>query len=262
MPAEVRYYTDPACPWSWANEPQVRRLMWEFDDGLRFTWVMGGLAREYGLDSTTERIVEWLGVAAESGMPIDPRLWSESPIASTYPACQGVEAAIEQGPEAAYSYLRRLREGLVTERRKLDHTDALVAAAGEAGLDIERFRIDLSSNAITEAFAADLEEVRTDEIALPSATFVGEDGSRHTVPGPAPDGAYRAAALAAGAEPAIERRPEPIEVVERFGRAATKEIEVLTDRPRPVVEAELWSLARDWRLRPIPVLNGTLWEAA
>src|ERR671910_3195960 len=72
MPVEIRYYTDPACPWSWANEPEVRRLMWEFGDEVRFTWVMGGLAREYDPESTTELIVEWLGVAAESGMPIDP----------------------------------------------------------------------------------------------------------------------------------------------------------------------------------------------
>ena len=38
--------------------------------------------------------------------------------------------------------------------------EALVGEAGEAGLDVERFRIDLASHAIIEAFAADLEEVR------------------------------------------------------------------------------------------------------
>jgi hypothetical protein len=31
-------------------------------------------------------------------------------------------------------------------------------------------------------------------------------------------------------------------------------------RPRPVIEAELWGLAREWRLRPVRVLTGTLWE--
>src|ERR671922_417234 len=133
MPVEVRYYTDPASARSWATEPKLRRLMWEFDDELRFTWVMGGLAREYGPDYRdeeggigsgaarfTDLMADWLNVAAESGMPIDARLWSRNPIASTYPACQAVKAAAEQGPAAEYAYLRRLREGLMTERKKLD----------------------------------------------------------------------------------------------------------------------------------------------
>ena len=44
--------------------------------------------------------------------------------------------------------------------------------------------------------------------------------------------------------------------MERFGRVATREVEALTGRPRPIVEAELWSLAREWRLRPVAVLTG------
>jgi putative protein-disulfide isomerase len=291
MPAEVRYYTDPACPRSWANEPELRRLMSEFGAELRFTWVMGGLARRYGPeyrdadagigegpDPFADLIAHWLEVTAESGMPIDPRLWRESPIASTYPACQAVEAAAEQGPDRAYAYLRRLREGLLTERRRLDHPEALLAEAGRAGLDAERFRIDLSSNATTEAFAADLDEVRAipddareagavavtegrERLALPSAVFVGDAGERRGVWRRQPYDAYREAAIACGAQPVVARPAEPLEVVERFGRVATREVEVITGRPRPVVEAELWSLAREWRLRAVPVLNGTMWEA-
>ena len=157
-------------------------------------------------------------------MPIDPRLWTQNPIGSTYPACQAVKAAAEQGPEAAYRYLRRLREGLMTERKKLDHVEALVGEAGPAGLDVERFRIDLDSNAITEAFAADLDEVRNppaeareagkvraterhERVSFPSAVFVGEEDAGTGVWGWQPYEAYREAALAAGAEVAEERRP-------------------------------------------------------
>jgi putative protein-disulfide isomerase len=262
MPVEVRYYTDPACPRSWGREPELRRLMWEFGDGLRFRWVMGGLAREYRADEYPTLVAEWLELAADTGMPTDPRAWLHNPIASTYPACQAVNAAAEQGPDAGYAYLRRLREGLLVERRKLDHFEALLGEAGLAGLDTERFRIDLASNAIIEAFAADLEEVRSNRIALPSALFLGEDGLRHGVWGPGPYEAYREAALAAGADPVAAAPTDALEVVERFGRVATREVEALTGRPRPVVEAELWSLAREWRLRPAPALTGTLWERA
>ena len=262
MTVEVRYYTDPACPRSWGAEPKLRRLMWEFAGGLRFKWVMGGLAREYAAAEHPALVAEWLDLTEETGMPTDPRLWLRNPIASSHPACQAVKAATEQGSEAGYAYLRRVREGLMVERRKLDHAEALVGEAGPAGLDVERFRIDLDSNATIEAFAADLEEVRGGGIELPSASFVSADGSRHDVEGGDPYDAYREAALAAGAAPATERRPEPLEVVERFGRAATVEVEALTGKPRPVVEAELWSLAREWRLRPVAMLTGTLWERA
>jgi putative protein-disulfide isomerase len=289
MPVEVRYYTDPACSWSWASEPKLRRLMWEFGDQLSFVWVMGGLAREYGPDYRDEEggigagsdcfadlMAHWIDIHARSGMPIDARLWTQNPIRSTYPACQ---AAAEQGPAAAYRYLRRLREGLMTERRKLDHPDALISEAGAAGLDIGRFRIDLASNAITEAFATDLDEVRHppdearaagkvktterfERLSFPSAVFGGAEPDRPGVWGWQPYEAYREAAMTAGAAAVEERLPEPIEAVRRFGRCATRELEELTGKPRPVLEAELWSLARDWTLNAVPVLGGTIWELA
>jgi Thioredoxin len=212
-------------------------------------------------------------------MPIDPRPWRRSPITSTYPACLAVTAASEQGPDLAYAYLRRVREGLMAEGRKLDHVEALVGEAGPAGLDVARFRIDVVSNAITEAFAANLDEVRSppdeareagqvreteghERVSFPSAVFVGDEGERHGVWGWSGYEDYRAAALAAGAEFAQERAPDTIEAVERFGRAATEEVEVLTGKPRPVVRAELWQAARDWKLRAEPVLGGEIWEPA
>jgi predicted DsbA family dithiol-disulfide isomerase len=289
MPVRVDYYTDPSCIWSWGAEPAVRRLMWEFGSDLEFRWIMGGLARRYGPEYRDEEgtigrrhgcfadlMAHWLDVVAETGMPADPRLWTQNPLASSYPACQAVKAAAEQGATAAYAYLRRLREGIVLERRKLDHVDALVAEAGPAGLDVDRFRIDLVSNAIVEAFAADLEAARAipddardagavrrtegiERLSFPSAVFVGADGSRHAVWGSQPVEALREAALAAGAKRAVTRPAEPLEAVTRFGRLATREAEVLCERPAPVLQAELWQLARDWRVRAEPVLTGTVW---
>jgi putative protein-disulfide isomerase len=277
MPVDVRYYTDPACSWSWGSEPKLRRLMWEFGDELRFTWVMGGLARSYELEEHTEQTTEWLEVAAESGMPLDPRLWSQNPIDSTYPACQAVKAASEQGSEAGYRYLRRLREGLMTERKKLDHTEALAGEAGTAGLDGERFRIDLISNAITEAFAADLDAARNppveareqgklgetgghERVSFPSAVFRGDDDTERGVWGWSSYEAYRDAAAAAGAKPVEDLPADPVAPIQRFGRCTTRELEELTGKPAPVLRAEIWSLARDWRLKPVQVLGGTFWE--
>ena len=293
MPVQVRFYTDPVCPWSWAAEPALRRLMWEFEGELEFAWVMGGLARRYGREYRDEQggigngpdcfadlISHWLEVAADGLMPTDPRIWTESPLTSTYPACQAVKAATEQGWEAGYRYLRRLREGVMFERRKLDHADALMAAASPARIDRERFEIDLFSEAITEAFAADLDEVRDapqeardagavgktegrERVSFPSALFIGEDGARHGVWGQARSHpALRDAALAAGAKQVNEGSLGAEDAIRRFGRCATRELEVLAGKPLPVLEAELWALARDWKLRPVRALTGTLWEPA
>ncbi len=280
MTVQVRFYTDPACPWSWAAEPALRRLMWEFEGELEFVWVMGGLARRYADEHILGVISHWLEDGAEGRMPLDPRIWTKNPLDSTYPACQAVKAAEEQGWEAGYRYLRRLREGIMVERRKLDHADSLIAAAGEAGIDRARFEVDLRSHAITEAFGADLEETRNppdaardagavarigerERLSFPSALIVAADGSRRYVSGFASDPPVLLdAALAAGAKRTNGGPLEPLDAIATFGRCATKELEVLSGRPRPVVEAELWTLARDWKLKPVPVLTGTLWEPA
>ena len=112
MTVELRYYTDPACDWSWATEPKLRRLLWEFGDELAVSWVMGGLWRTVDHADRARHLATWLEVAAESGMPCDPRVWNSAPISSSYPACQAVSAACEQGWEIGYRYLRRLREGI------------------------------------------------------------------------------------------------------------------------------------------------------
>jgi protein-disulfide isomerase-like protein with CxxC motif len=279
VPAQVRYFTDPACSWSWAAEPLVRRLMWEFGESLSFTWVMGGLARDY---THTRGVYEWLvghwlEVAAETRMPIDPLLWKEGPIASTYPACMAVKAAQEQAADGGYGYLRRLREGLLCLRRKLDTTEALVETAREAGLNVERFRIDLASNAIVEAFGYDLEATRdvpddvpgTDahgsgkRLPFPSAVFASEDGSVvRGVYGSAGYVELREAAVAAGAEPARDDRPSVEDALARFGRMATLEVEEVCGLPEPRAFVELWRLADEWRVKPTRVLTGWLWEPA
>lgn len=292
MPLQVRYYTDPACSWSWGAEPLLRRLLWEFEGELELVLVMGGLARRYGKDYRDEEgaigsgsdcfadlMSHWLNVAGQTGMPCDPRIWTKNPIESTYPACMAVEAAGEQGWEAGLRYLRRLREGLMCERRKLDTPSALLAEAEPAGLDVARFEIALSSHAAVESFSADIEEVRRipeearaagklsqtegrERVSFPSLVFIGEDGAHRGVWGWQPLDSYREAALAAGANRVNSGPLAPLDAAARFGRITTREAEVLGETPGPPTCAELWRLAAEFKLRPIRALTGTIWEPA
>jgi putative protein-disulfide isomerase len=263
LPARLRYFTDPACSASWAVEPGLHRLQTEFGAGVQITYVMGGLARQYEGDQS--RVVrDWLDVAAESGMPVDPRAWNTAgAIASTFPACMAYKAAQEQGAEKAERYLRALREGIMCRRRKLDTAEALVGEARDTGLDAERFRIDLESNAIVEAFGADLEATRERGIgALPVLVLSGDDGAEQSFG--AGDGydAWRSAVLACGAEPTDGGAPSVEEALRRFGSLAAVEVAAVCDLPGPRAQAELWRLATEWRVRPERFLTGELWSLA
>jgi len=256
--------------------------MWEFGESLDFTWIMGGLARDYtyARDVYPWLIGHWLEVASETRMPLDPLLWKEGPIATTYPACMAVKAAQEQAGDGGYRYLRTLREGLLCFRRKLDTREALVESAREAGLNVQRFRVDLDSHAIVEAFGADLEATRTvpdgvraagkavdahgsgERLPFPSAVFVAEDGSEHGVYGAGSYEELRGAAEAAGAEPLEREAPGVLDALRHFGRMATKEVEEVCSLPEPRANAELWRLAAEWQVKPVRVLTGWLWEVA
>jgi predicted DsbA family dithiol-disulfide isomerase len=100
---EVIYYTDPACPWSWAAEPALRRLQIQFAAEASITYVLGGLHRE--INDPQHELPAALDAAQASGMPVDPRAWGghggRAP-RSTYPASVAAKAAAEQGLDGAY----------------------------------------------------------------------------------------------------------------------------------------------------------------
>jgi predicted DsbA family dithiol-disulfide isomerase len=259
----VTYYTDPACPYSWAAEPALRRLQVEFAEGLAITYVMGGLAREFRKPLQTMRHV--LDAASESGMPTDPRLWLDAPPSSSYPACQAVKAAAEQDLDGPY--LRVVREGLMVDRLKLDSADALIDAARRVpGMDVERFAIDLRSHAIVEAFGADLERTRAaardgePRVPFPSFEVRGDGDEVHWIYDSTDPAQLRQAALAAGG--ASQTLPDALGAVRRFARIATPEVAAVCDRPGPLAAADLWRLAADWQVRPERALTGDLWAPA
>ena len=245
MVLALTVFTDPACPVSWGAEPALRRLEVEFGEQVRITYVMAGMARE--ITDPSAELRRWLDVAAETGMPCDPRLWLDAPLRSSYPACIAIKAAAEQGLDAPY--LRRLREGIACERRRLDHPEALLAAAREVpGLSADRFSVDLGSNAIVEAFGADLERTRAEEAA--SGTFVLEGT-------PTPAGELRASVLAAGATPGP--LPGVEEALRRWPNTATPEVAAVCDLPGPRAPGELWRLASEWRASHRSFPCGELW---
>jgi predicted DsbA family dithiol-disulfide isomerase len=266
------YYTDPYSPWCWGAEPSVRRLQVEFGDEVALTFVIVGLAGR--LEQPGALALAGLDAAEATGMPLDPRVFLRDPPRSTHPAGIAVAAAAEQhGGARVGAYLRRLREAIHLEGRRMDAGDALLDAARETGgLDVERLRVGFGSSGVLEAFGAHMERARavdaehrepgTDRVRIPSIEFRGADGSVHAVYGYAGWDAWRAAAVAAGAEPVGGAAPEPVAAIARFGTMATPEVAAVCDLPGPRAPAELWRLAMEWRVRPRRVLGGEVWAAA
>lgn len=247
----------------------MRKLRLEFGDGLEIIYVMCGMAREFG--DPLPVVGEMLEAADRSGMPVDTRLWHAAPPRSSHPACIAVKAAAEQGDPSPY--LRRLREGLMCRRRKLDSTDALIEEARAVpGLDIDRFRFALSSHAVLEAFGADLDRAAavpaehhaegTGRVKLPSLEFREPDGVVHGVYGFSDYASLAAAAIAAGAEPAGGIAPSVEDALRTFGSMATAEVAAVCDLPGPRAPAELWRLATEWRVRADRAGSGELWMVA
>lgn len=246
------------------------RLRSEFADQVRITYVMGGLARE--MDDPSDEVPEALDAAAWSGMPVDPRSWlgrGGRPPRSTYPACLAVKAAAEQGLDGPL--LRVLREGFWLRGAAQDSPDALEETArGVDGLDLARFAIDLRSNAIAEAFGADLEQARAAPAAVRSKTaeparaafptfVVGADNPRW-LSGKVTPQALRDAVAAAGAPP--RALPGVGEAVRSLGPLATAEVAAACGLPWARAAADLWARASDLELAVERVLGGELWRPA
>lgn len=250
---EATYITDPFCPWCWAAEPALRRLQSEFD--VAITFVIGGLAREVDPAAAQKYALASLDAAAESGQPLDARVWLRDPPRSTYPAGIAFHAVADQADPAPF--LRRLREAVQLERRRMDRADTLLEAAKETGgLDVERLHVDFGSHAYVERFGEDLERARGK--ALPTLEFAG--GA--TVDGDWEWEAWRTAALQAGARPRPEPLPEPEQAVRRFGSMTTAEVATVTGLPAARAAAELWRLAMDFRVTARRVPGGELWTPA
>lgn len=166
----VEYYTDPLCSWSWAFEPQWRRLRYECAEHISWRYRMGGLLANWqsyddpfnDIHTPAQMGPQWFQVRKMSGMPLDERLWQIDAPASSYPACIAVKAAECQGQAVVESYLRRLREAAMLECRNIARQDVLLEVAQETAidspLDLDRFRADLVASETVEAFRQDLRD--------------------------------------------------------------------------------------------------------
>jgi putative protein-disulfide isomerase len=170
---EITYYTDPLCCWSWAFEPQWRKLRYQFEGQLKWKYVMGGLIPDWKtyhdpLNSVTRPLQMgplWFEARHISGQPINDKVWINDAPQSSYPACIAAKCAEIQSQGAGELYLRALREAVMLKGQNVGKQSVLleiaetVSEAFHNQFDYEKFKSDLQENKGTEGFKSDLQKV-------------------------------------------------------------------------------------------------------
>lgn len=170
---DITYYTDPLCCWSWAFEPQWRKLQFEFAGKINFRYCMGGLLPGWknfhdpvnSVSRPLQMGPVWMHASQLSGMPMDHIIWMKDPPASSYPACIAFKCVQLQSPALADKFLRLLREAVMINGQNIAKPEVLAKIAGDfagqfPGFDAKKFNSELTNESGREAFRHDLTQVR------------------------------------------------------------------------------------------------------
>lgn len=172
----VEYFTDPLCCWSWAFEPQFRKLRFLLKDRLHIKYVMGGLLRDWknfndqmnDVSRPTQLGPLWMQARHISGQPIDENIWISNPIDTSYLSCMAVKAAAMQSKAAEEAMLRKLREAVMINKKNIGEVDVILETA--AGLEKNKvlkkrkFRKDFFSDEVSDLFKKDMDRTKANGI--------------------------------------------------------------------------------------------------
>lgn len=190
---EISVFTDPLCCWSWAFEPQLRKLRYAYAGRIAWRTVMGVMIEDWGRFTDPLNAVHrpgqmaplWLQAGAVSGMPIQADLWIDDPPDSSLPACRAVKAAQMQSPAAAERMLRGLREAAMLDGLNIARPEVIEAVAlrlpAEARFDFDRFAADLASPASLTALEEDVKETRLQGVGRYPTLFLRAPGAPQRV---------------------------------------------------------------------------------
>ena len=184
--AQIEMYADLYCPYAYLAAYRLRRLRGEYAG--RVEVAHRSLALEYvNREPTPKRVLDIelpMLMLEEPDIPYQP--WaapdSEWPV-TMWPAFEAVKCAERQGMALADELDWRIRVAFFAESRCVSMRHVLIALAGEAGLDVDRFTADLDSGVAKQQV---VDEARQGWEALQvdgSPTFVLPNGSQVSNPG-------------------------------------------------------------------------------
>jgi 2-hydroxychromene-2-carboxylate isomerase len=287
---DLRYFSDPGCPWAWSASPALSVLHWRYGDQLRWRHVMIGLTERGGdyarRGYTGERQARGYRSFRHRGMPfaVTPR----DHMHGTWPMCRAVVAARLTVPDREWAVFRALQVAQFTTTLDLETPEDIAAALERVpGLDVDALMRAAASPETEAAFEADRDEARTaagsptefqDKHAntdgrvrytAPSIKFTNEDGVTLEAGGFQSFEAYDV--LIANLDTSLTRRPpaeDAAEVLDAFpdGLTTAEVAQIMTeDKYAPDLERTedaLIAATGTERASRLPFGNDALWVPA
>lgn len=159
---DVDVYFDYACPFAWAAQVWLDDVKADLGDRLNVTW------RIFPLEQT-------------NASDPDFKLWEQPNDGSnsTLRSFQGYHAARQQGDEAFKTFHAALFKKRHVDGRNLGGQKVLESAAEDAGLDMDRFREDLKSDAVFSEIEKDWTYGREqlEVFGTPTVVFDNDEGA-------------------------------------------------------------------------------------
>ncbi len=264
-PVRITYFTDPICSSCWGVEPQLRKLKLEYGEYFEIDYKMGGLLPDWnynrgGISKPSDVAHHWDEVSLYYEMPIDGNIWIEDPLHSSYPPSIAFKAAQRQSPKKAIAFLRRIREMVFMEKKRITKWEYLVEAALEVGLDVVQLKADFEGPALQD-FKEDLFQTQTFEVqGFPTFFFKDETGNQFIVCGFKPYQYFEKAIL--NLVPDVQKKTIKSDLesmFEYYPTLTSKEFAVLTDTSVSDAERKLYAYYQQNMLEKIEIKNGILW---
>lgn len=147
MTYTLYHFQDPMCSWCWGYQPEWDKLERALPSSVQVQYVLGGLAPDSDepMPPAMQQTIAgfWRKIEAELGTEFNHDFWTNcQPKRSTYPACRAVIAARRQN--SGREMFAAIQQAYYLRAMNPSETETLVQLADELGLDVDRFKTELS----------------------------------------------------------------------------------------------------------------------
>ena len=158
-PIKLDVYFDYACPYAWAGQVWLDDVNQKSGGKLDINW------RIFPLEQVNAKTPDF-------------KLWEQpnDGTSSTLRSFQGFHAAKLQGPEALKKFHAALFKKRHIDGRNLSGQSVLESAAEDAGLDLDKFREDLKSDAVFAQIEEDFTHGQQEVGVFGTPTIVFDNG--------------------------------------------------------------------------------------